>query len=74
METQSPAPAGLIDLATVARLLGVSKSHARRLADAGRMPSGIRLGRIVRWSRSELTDWINQGCPDIRSAGQRGAP
>ena len=60
------AEAALIDVDAVARMLSCSTEHVRRLSDAGRMPAPRKLGRSVRWSRSEIIAWIDDGCPDCR--------
>jgi len=59
--------AELIDVREVARLLGVSAKHARRLADRGAMPAPLRLSRLVRWRRDQVLDWIRSGCPSCRA-------
>ena len=65
------APAAqLLDVRAVAALLDCSPRHVYRLSDAGRMPAPIRLGALVRWRRSELTDWLAAGCPPVRRAGR----
>lgn len=56
----------LTDVGEVAELLKCSVRHVYRLSDRGRMPQPIRLGGIVRWSKSELQRWIEDGCPDMR--------
>jgi len=56
----------LIDVGEFAAKLGVSPQHIRRMADAGRCPPAIRLGRLVRWSRTVVDDWIAAGCPVVR--------
>lgn len=64
----------LLDVNAVAKLLGgCSHRHIYRLSDAGRMPCPIKLGRLVRWRRSELVDWIDHGCPHTppNKVGQR---
>jgi excisionase family DNA binding protein len=58
-------PARLMDVAAVARLLGVSARHIYRLADGGRMPRPIKLGGAVRWDRAVITKWIDGGCPRV---------
>jgi len=57
----------LLSVGAVAQLLGCSGRHVYRLSDAGRMPRPIKLGQLVRWRRGELLDWINDGCPSVRS-------
>ena len=53
----------LLDVTSVAELLGCSSRHARRLADAGKMPRPVKLGALVRWNRQVIEDWIKEGCP-----------
>lgn len=69
----SPAeePAKLLDVRAVAELLGCSARHVYRLADAGQMPSPVKLGALVRWSRSSIMEWIESGCPRIVEGGQK---
>jgi excisionase family DNA binding protein len=47
----------------VAALLQVSKRHVWRMHDAGRMPAAVRLGRLVRWPKALIDDWVRDGCP-----------
>jgi predicted DNA-binding transcriptional regulator AlpA len=78
--TNSPPPAAtegseelpLIDVVEFAAKLGVSPQHIRRMADAGRCPPPIRLGRLVRWGREIVDDWIAAGCPVVRQPRLRG--
>jgi len=58
-----PSAAQLLDVQTVARLLGCSVRHVYRLADSGDMPRPVRLGALVRWSRQTIEEWIEAGCP-----------
>jgi len=58
--------AKLLDVQAVAEMLGCSPRHVYRLSDAGRMPSPVKLGSLVRWSAIAIREWINQGCPSIR--------
>ncbi len=53
----------LLDIRTVASLLGCSIRHVYRLADAGRMPKPVKLGALARWNRVAIEQWIAQGCP-----------
>lgn len=54
----------LIDVCTVAKLLGVTRRTVYRLADAGKMPRPIKLGGAVRWDKRVVEQWIDAGCPD----------
>ena len=62
------APAELLDVNAVGKLLGCSPRHVYRLSDAGKMPPPLRLGALVRWRRSAVLGWIDEGCPAVQSA------
>lgn len=70
-DTRPAVNAELLDVRAVAGLLDCSARHVYRLADAGRMPLPVKLGQLVRWRRAELLDWLDAGCPAVRTA--RGA-
>jgi excisionase family DNA binding protein len=65
--TPADASAKLLDVQAVAELLGCSTRHVYRLSDAGRMPAPVKLGALVRWSASAIRQWIDAGCPAVRS-------
>lgn len=46
-----------------ARELRVSVRSLRRLVAAGRVPAPCRVGRSLRWRRSEVERWVSDGCP-----------
>jgi excisionase family DNA binding protein len=56
----------LIDAREVARLLGCSWRTVVRLADAARIPWGIKLGGLRRWDLKEVEDFIDGGCKPVR--------
>jgi excisionase family DNA binding protein len=58
----------LFDVNAVARKLGCSTRHVRRMADGGLMPPPIKLGALVRWRRQDLDTWIAGGCKPVRAA------
>ena len=66
LTTQVESPAKLLDVQAVAELLDCSTRHVYRLADAGRMPAPIKLGSLVRWSRSAIDEWVAANCPSCR--------
>ena len=66
----SPNDVEMLDVGGVAKLLGCSSRHVRRLADAGRMPAPIRLGALIRWDRGALSRWISDGCQPVRRIGK----
>jgi excisionase family DNA binding protein len=63
--TPSPEPE-LLDVRAVAELLGISTRNAERLSDAGKMPASLKLGRLRRWSRRSIREWLDSGCPACR--------
>ena len=60
--------AALLSVEQVAELLNCSRRHIYRLADSGRLPRPVRLGALIRWRRTELTEWLDAGCPAVRTA------
>jgi predicted DNA-binding transcriptional regulator AlpA len=59
----------LVDVKDVGRLLGCSWRTVLRLADAGRIPWGVKLGALRRWDLKELEDFIAGGCQPARRRG-----
>jgi excisionase family DNA binding protein len=57
------SPAKLLDVQGVAQLLHCSTRHVYRLSDAGRMPTPVRLGALVRWPANVIEAWVKSGCP-----------
>jgi excisionase family DNA binding protein len=54
----------LVNAKEAASLLGVGRSLLYQMHSSGRLgPSPVRLGRTVRWRRSELKRWVDCGCP-----------
>lgn len=66
---QHPPAVELLDALAAAALLGISTRHLYRMSDSGDCPPPRRLGRSVRWSRSELLAWIDAGTPSPRKTG-----
>ncbi len=62
--------AKLLDVRAVAALLGCSPRHVYRLSDAGKMPSPLKLGALIRWNRAAVEAWIADGCPSCRRAAK----
>ena len=61
----------LLAVGDVARLLNVSRLTVFRWRSAGRLPLPVKIGRVVRWRRSEIETWIAQGCPNSRGPARR---
>jgi predicted DNA-binding transcriptional regulator AlpA len=54
----------LLDAASAARVLSVSRSQFWRLHSAGKIPLPVRLSaRCPRWSHTELERFVAAGCP-----------
>jgi excisionase family DNA binding protein len=60
----------LLDVGAVADMLGCSPRHVYRLSDAGKMPSPVKLGALIRWNRAAVEEWIDAGCPSCRKVGR----
>lgn len=56
----------LLGVREVAVLLGVSTRTVRRMDASGVLPQPVRFGRLVRWRRTELLEWIEKGAPSRR--------
>jgi len=56
----------LLNVKQVAKALGCTTRTVRRWAAEGRMPPSLRIGRAVRWRRSDLIEWVAEGCPQSR--------
>jgi len=55
----------LLDVKTVAELLGCSARQVWKLRASGRLPEAVRLGRSVKWRQSDVQRFIECGC-DMR--------
>jgi excisionase family DNA binding protein len=58
--------AELLTVNDVAAMLSCSTRHVRRLIDAGLCPAPLRLSKLVRLRRSDIEQWIADGCPRCR--------
>lgn len=59
----SPA---MLSMGQVAGLLNCSKRTVYRLNDTGQIPRPVRLGSLLRWNRTQIQQWIANGCPAIK--------
>jgi len=57
---------GTYDVEAIAKLLGCSTRHVRRMADMGAIPRPLHIGRLVRWRKADIDGWIAAGCPSCR--------
>ncbi len=67
--TDAPPPGALLGVRAVAKMLDCSTRHVYRLTDAGRLPSPLKLGALVRWRRADIDNWLAAGCPAVRRPG-----
>ena len=51
----------------LALVLGISSRQVWRLNVMGKLPKPIRLEGSVRWKISEIVDWIDSNCPDLKT-------
>lgn len=54
----------------IAALVPCSKRHVRRLDSMRAIPGRYTVGRLVRWHRKQVDEWISAGCPLPRSTGR----
>lgn len=54
-------PPALVDVAYVARWLKKPEKMIYRLANEGRLPGVVRVGRSVRFDRAKLEAWVRDG-------------
>ncbi len=59
----------MMDAREAAKLCSFSESMLYKLNRAGKMPPPIRIGALLRWKRSDVVRWIEEGCPEDRPEG-----
>lgn len=57
------APAAMLSVEALSRLLSISTRQVFRLAASQKLPAHVLVGQRRRWKRSELMCWIEAGCP-----------
>ncbi|NQV29236.1 MAG: helix-turn-helix domain-containing protein [Rhodopirellula sp.] len=63
----------LLDVEAVAKLLSCSTRTVRRMADSGQMPRPLKVASLVRWRRSDIEQWLADGCPSCRPSQRRAS-
>jgi excisionase family DNA binding protein len=66
-----PSPFGsatLVDAREIAVFLGCSPKHVRRMAEKGQLPQPVKVGRLYRWSRQTIENWLDQQEGDRHAA------
>jgi excisionase family DNA binding protein len=51
----------------LAEWLKISKRTIWRLKSAGAIPQPVKIGRSVRWQRTDVAAWLEKGCPVVSS-------
>ena len=51
----------------LAEWLKISKRTVWRLKSTGALPKPVKIGRSVRWQRSDISAWLEKGCPVVSS-------
>src|SRR5262245_2741695 len=62
-----PVPRRLIDAKEAGRFLGISWRTVYRLADAGRIPWGVKIGALRRFDIRELEAFVSSGCKPLNA-------
>ena len=52
----------LVDVKEAARMCSISASMLYKLNVAGVLPTPLKLGKLLRWKRQDILEWIDQGC------------
>lgn len=61
-------PIHLGDVEAVRQMLGgISIRHVFRMADAGLMPWGVKIGARRMWNLAEIAEWIRSGCSPVQA-------
>lgn len=56
----------LIEIKEMARLLGVTTTHVRRLVRQKKIPAPITIAyHVDRWRRIDFEEWVKNGCKEI---------
>ena len=69
---QPPTGRRLLDVREVARLYRCDERSVFRWADAGMIPTGVKLGSLRRWDATEIERHIAAGCPKLRTVTAQG--
>jgi excisionase family DNA binding protein len=56
-------PKLLVSAEELATILDVSQRTIWRLLSARKIPNPVRFGGTVRWRLAQVSEWIEQGCP-----------
>jgi len=65
LSENSTTESALITATELANLLGISVRSVWRMESSQKLPAAVRLGGLVRWQRSVIMQWIEDGCPKM---------
>ena len=54
----------LLGVKEAADLIGVSAKTFRRMHERGETPKVVRVGKLLKWKRTDLKLWLELGLPD----------
>lgn len=57
----------LLAVEEVSQLVGISVRQVQRLKSLGQFPKEVRIGGSVRWRRSDIVQWVADGCPKFEN-------
>jgi excisionase family DNA binding protein len=72
MSTVEKVAPELLSTPEVARLIGAGLRSVWRWSHSGVMPPPVRIGTAVRFRRSEILRWLDEGCPRVDGGGDDG--
>ena len=73
-DAQPVEPAEWFTVDDLARRFRMSRRSVFRYADSGRLPWGMTLGQLRRWSRREIEAFEAGGCKPLRVAKAKPRP
>ena len=53
----------LLDRRQLAAFLGMSPSKIKEMTSTGELPRHLKIGKLVRWRRTEIEAWLDAGLP-----------
>lgn len=56
----------LLNRASLAELLNLSKRQISRLKAQGKLPKALKIGGSVRWKQTDIHKWLDLGCPCMK--------
>ena len=59
----------LLAVNEVAAICGVAARTITRYRNMGYIPQPVSLCKRVRWRQDDIDQWIQAGCPDVRTTG-----